>query len=181
MKTEDFGLQTNSADFSEPLAMLSACHQRIRHFCKLLKDAAAVLQQQGAEQEFVDACRRIHHYFSTAGKLHHKDEEKDIFPLVIRTSLKIADLVHQLKQDHQRLDQLWDRLAPLLESPRRIPDPAQFARLADDFATANIAHVDREEQDFLPIIQHLLSSAQLEKIGRSMALRRGVRFPHPDL
>ena len=181
MEIENLGAQTDNADFSNPLAMIHACHQRIRRFCRLLHDAGNALQQHGANQDFVTACKHIHHYFSTAGKLHHQDEENDIFPLVIRTSLKIAELIHQLKQEHQQLDQLWESLAPLLQSARNLSDPDQFIRLANDYAALAVAHLDKEEEEFLPVIQHLLSSEQLEKIGHSMALRRKLAFPQPGL
>jgi len=130
----------SAPDFDDPLGLLRACHGRILHNCKLLERLPAHLQAHGADAELRQATGKIHRYFSVAVPLHHQDEELDLFPQLARQSLKLAERVHRLRQEHVRLDGLWQSLAPLLAKPDDISDGSAFAALADEF-TAPIARI----------------------------------------
>jgi hemerythrin-like domain-containing protein len=164
-------------DFSDPLGLLRACHDRVLQHCDTLLNLAAHIGDKGVDQDAREAAAQVHKYFSVAGKHHHQDEEQDIFPRLARQSLKLADRVHRLKQDHQAIDTLWGQLAPLLTRPAAIEDSAAFLELAQQFADTYRAHVLRENEDLLDMAQHIFSRDELEDIGKKMAERRGVKFP----
>ncbi len=159
-------------DFSDPLEMLHACHQRMRDHCDLLQRAAQHLNDNGLDDEFKKAAAQVHRYFASAAILHQQDEEQDLFPLLIRSSMKMADIINQLKQQHQAIQQLWQELAPLLARPVKIEDPAALIELGDRFAELYRQHLDYEEQEFLSMAVHMLSQEQLDKIGGAMKQRR---------
>lgn len=161
-------------DFDDPLGLLRACHERILHHSATLPTLAERLKQNGADEETRKAAEQIRRYFSTAGK-HHQDEETDIFPKLIRQSLKLADMIHRLKKDHAEMDQLWHELEPLLARPANIQDLDAFTRLARDFADLYRRHIDVENNELLILAQHILSSKQLKEIGAAMAERRGIK------
>lgn len=167
---------TAAPDFSDPLGLIHACHQRMLASCELLEKIGAYLQQHEVDAELVQAAKKAHLYFSTAAVHHHQDEEQDIFPLLIRTSLKMATIIHALKNEHKKTDELWAQLAPLLQQPRNIDNPAAFAQLVDEFCSACRTHLRNEEHDFLEKAQHMLSTDQLKKIGESMRERREPKF-----
>ena len=100
------------------------------------------------------------------------DEEQDLFPLLVRSTLKMAELIHGLKQDHERLDQAWRDIAPMLAQPSHIGDPQQFTVLANNFAELYRDHIAKENEELLDRAQHMLSSEQLKKIGKAMKERR---------
>ena len=160
--------------FDDPLGLLMACHERILGHCETLDKLPAHWAAHGCDDELRQAAKRIHHYFSTAGKLHHQDEEEDLFPRVVRTSIKIAETVHRLRQEHQRMDAAWQALEPLLARPQRIEDEAGFAALCSEFTALYRQHIQTENAFFLDKVQHLLSSQQLKDIGKTMAARRRV-------
>ena len=162
-------------DFNDPLGLLRACHGRIEHHCDTLEKLAVHLREHGVDAEARSAAGAIHHYFSTAGQLHHQDEEQDLFPILARQSLKLADQVHRLRRDHQAMDALWQQLAPLLARPAAIADLDTFAALTADFAAAYRDHIRRENDDLLEMARHILSRAELKKLGAQMAARRGIR------
>lgn len=162
-------------DFSDPLGLLHACHQRIQQHCATLEKLAPHLREHGADAEARKAAGQVHRYFSTAARHHHDDEEKDLFPLLARQSLKLADRVHVLRQEHVRMDALWQTLAPQLEKLGAITDHDAFAALVAEFAQAYRGHIQREEEEVLDVARHLLSGDQLKKLGRAMAERRGQR------
>ena len=163
-------------DFSDPLGLLRACHERVLKHCDTLENLAAHLADKGLDQDAKEAAAQVHKYFSVAGKHHHQDEEQDIFPRLARQSLKLADLVHRLKQEHQAIDTLWAPLAPLLARPATIQDHDAFSALAQQFADAYRAHVRLENEDLLNMAQHIFSSDELKRIGEKMAERRGLQI-----
>lgn len=160
--------------FDDPLGMLMACHERILGHCDTLLKLADHLAEHGCDDEALQAARRIHTYFSTAGRDHHEDEEQDIFPRAVRTSSEVAEVIHGLRQDHKRMEGLWQELEPLMAKPGGIEDIDALRALAEEFATLYRAHIATENDFIRDELQHLLSEAQLREIGRSMAQRRNV-------
>jgi hemerythrin-like domain-containing protein len=163
-------------DFSDPLGLLRACHERVFKHCDILENLAAHLGDKGLDQDAREAAAQVHKYFSVAGRHHHQDEEQDIFPRLARQSLKLADLVHQLKQDHEKLDALWVQLEPLLARPATITDNAAFLELAQQYTDAYRAHARRENEELLDMAQHIFGGDELKQIGEKMAERRGLQI-----
>ncbi len=163
-------------DFSDPLGLISACHQRIRDHASLLELIVVRFEKGEIDADVREAAKKVHTYFNTAAKHHHQDEEKDIFPLLIRQSLKIADIIHKLKQDHQHHAELWSVIEPVL---KRLPETLDdhFKQSVVEFCTLQKEHVNIEDEDLFAMAKHILSSEQLKKIGKAMAERRGVRLP----
>jgi hemerythrin-like domain-containing protein len=159
-------------DFDDPLGLLKACHQRILGFCNLLEKMAAHIDQQGIDADVKQSAQKIHRYFSTAAVLHHQDEEQDLFPLLIGTSLKMATIIHDLKQDHSKIDSHWQKLSAVLARPASIEEAPEFKLWVSEFCGAYRQHIKKEEEDFLSMAQHLLSSEQLQQLGRKMKERR---------
>jgi len=162
--------------FDQPLALLRACHTKILAHCELLEHLVANLGDTGKETENRSAARQVMTYFSTSARLHHKDEEIDLFPLLMRQSLKLADLVHGLKQEHMELDTLWESIAADLKRLQDVTDRAALADRVHAFCELNRRHVRRENMEFLPRAESILSSQQLKDLGAAMAARRGVRY-----
>jgi len=144
----------------------------MREHCELLQRCAQRLSDSGLDDDTRKAAAQVHRYFSTAAQHHHHDEEDDLFPLLIRSSIKMADIINQLKQQHAEIQTLWQELAPLLARPASIDDPATFMELSDKYASLYQKHLAYEEQEFFNIAVHMLSQEQLDRIGRSMKKRR---------
>ena len=164
-------------DFSDPLGLLRACHERIFQHCATLERLPSHLNEAGPDQEFCTAAAAIHRYFATAARHHHADEEQDLFPRLTQQSQTLADTVLQLQHEHSQLDALWQELAPLLANPSAIDEPAAFAALVERFSRAYRDHASKENRDILNIAQQILSSDELRELGQRMAQRRGVSPP----
>jgi hemerythrin-like domain-containing protein len=163
--------------FDEPIALLRACHNKIIAHCELIEQIVTTLQGGSGDFDTRAAARQALNYFSRSARQHHEDEEQDLFPLLIRQSLKLADLVNSLKSEHRKLDELWQTIEPGLRRMPEPSDPEAFIAAASEFCSLNREHVLRENTDFLPVAQSSLSSQQLGDIGRSMARRRGAPYP----
>jgi len=163
-------------DFSDPIGLLKACHQRILRYCDLLEKMIALTKQtersEDTDKEIRDAANQIKRYFSTAGALHHLDEEQSLFPVLIRTSMKMADLIHALKQAHKQSDALWKQLSPLLSDPTKPETLDSLEQVSEEFCAFQREHVKQEESGVLAMAEHILSSDQLRNIGYSMEEQR---------
>ena len=174
MSEED--LHNNLPGFDEPLALLRACHKNILDQCDRLEKLITHIDAQGIDDEARKAARNIVRYFSTSALLHHRDEEEDLFPRLNRQSIKIAELIRDLKQEHTKLDVLWESISPEL---KKLPDDNfsdNFLQASSEFCTLSRQHVNRENKEFLPLAANSLSELELTDIGESMAARRGVRI-----
>jgi hemerythrin-like domain-containing protein len=162
------GLPEALPGFDDPIGLLRACHARMLEHCELLERQ---LEAPDAAQ-----VQQVIRYFQTSAAQHHRDEEEDLFPLIIRQSLKIAELVHQLRAQHVRMDQLWKELLPRLRGlPAEVVDE-EFRTLANEFCTLCREHIQRENRELLPMAGSSLSRAELGVLGERMASRRGVRY-----
>ena len=161
--------------FDQPMAMLRACHDRMTAHCERLEKLLEHLQSNGCDAQARKATGQIVRYFSTSARQHHQDEEEDLFPLLNRQSLKLADMIHSLRKDHDEIEALWQALETVLKGLREDTDLSALQVMSDEFCDRTRAHIQHENTDFLPLAENSLSKQQWKDIGRSMAERRGVR------
>ena len=170
----EYGLTNDLPGFDDPLALLRACHDKILMHCDLLEGLLTHMLEAGPDSEARKSAERISRYFSTSAELHHRDEEDDLFPRLNRQSLKIAELIHTLKNEHEQLKTLWATLSPELKQLPAEGFSKEFTRTANDFFSLYQQHIERENMEFLPLAANSLSQQELAEIGESMAERRGV-------
>jgi len=164
--------QELAPDFNDPLGLLKACHLRMLGFCNLLEKMQKHIRVNGIDTDVKQSAQKIHRYFSTAGAFHHKDEEQDLFPLLIGSSPALTTIIHSLEQDHNKLDEHWEKLSPLLATPSSIEKDETFNQYITDFCEAYRTHIDTEEKNLLPMAQHVLNKEQLHQLGKNMKERR---------
>lgn len=162
-------------DFDDPLGILHACHERMLAQCDTLQGLVAHITQNGVDEEARSAIRNAINYFTTSAVHHHHDEEQDLFPVLNRQSLKLADIIYRLKQEHVLLTQLWESLLKDLKQPSALTENAEFGSHVERFCSAYREHIDYENKELLGMAQHILSRQQLKDLGSAMAKRRGVR------
>lgn len=163
--------------FDDPLAMLSACHERIAAQCVTLEKLRVHLVTQGCDAAAQQAATRILRYFNTAGQHHHSDEEDDLFPLLQATGDATAQrLVGYLLARHQELNVAWDALRAALNKIVAGELALLDATQTSAFIAAYQAHIALENTQLLPLASVLLNAVQQEVLGRSMAARRCVIF-----
>ena len=167
------GLPDTLPGFDDPIGLLRACHEKMQAHCDLL---TALIDKEDLDDEARAAARKVSRYFSQSAPLHHRDEEEDLFPRINRQSLKVAELVHALKKEHEQLDTLWNNIAPELKKLPADGFSDGFKQSAMEFSTLCREHIALENRELLPLASNSLSQQALAEIGESMAARRGVRF-----
>lgn len=162
-------------DFNDPLGVLRADHERILEHCGILEKLVPHIAENGVDDEARSAISRVVHYFTTNAVHHHQDKEQNLFPIVNRQSLKLADIIYRLKREYGELTSSWDRIRVDLKTPAALQDNKAFATQVEKFCSDYRQHIAYEARELLGIVQHVLSQRQLEELGDAMARRRGVR------
>ena len=167
---------TNAPGFDDPLGLLRTAQQQILDHCTLLDELAARCTGQDIDSAARQTAQQIVRCFSTSIALHHRDMEADLYPRLNRQSLKLAELVQGLKQDHKDITARWEDIAPTLKQMPAGGFSNEFAQTARDFSEAYRQHINRERSEFLPLVSSSLSRQQLREVGEAMAERRGTRL-----
>lgn len=168
-------LGTAAPTFDDPLEMLQACHGRITAQCDTLQRLVAHLQTAGNDEPAAQAARAILRYFDTAGQYHHQDEEQDLFPALLASGDKTAAAcIACLLDEHKDMEQAWRALRPLLVAIAEDSANTLDAEVVAHFIDCYARHIKFENGQLLPLAIKLLDTAQLQRLGRCMATRRGV-------
>ena len=164
---------TDSVTFETPIAMLIACHDRVRQYAGLTKTLALHMQKNGADAAAVAGAQSILRYFDVAAPLHHQDEDEDLFPALLQHAQpELAQQITAIMAEHAELGALWQQVRTSLLQVIAGDGKALDLALAQDFAQRYPAHAAKEEADIYPFADVLLDAALLEQLGQKMAQRR---------
>lgn len=166
-------------DFHDPLGLLAACHGRIESQCATLLRLPAYLDLHGCDAQARQAALKALRYFESAGRHHHADEERDLFPLLRVHAAHSQEetlpaVLDCLEVQHGEMEGAWQALAiPLsgLANGRLAPG---LLPLVEDFARLYRDHMVVENAVILPFARKCLGIAELRSLGERMAARRGV-------
>lgn len=179
MRTNFPGFSAQLSGPDSPLEMLSACHDRMGRQCATLRRLVAHLAEHGVDEAARIAAGNVMRYFDTSARHHHADEEEDLFPTLIESMagsdpVCLRELTESLKAEHRALDMAWQSVRNVLEKVVQ----GESVPLASDDVEVLVnqyeRHIEREETELLPTAARLLSSDDLDRIGRAMRERRRI-------
>jgi len=166
-------------DFSQPIELLKACHQRIRSQCDTLRNLVEHMAANGCDAQARQAAEAVRRYFDTAARLHHEDEEDDLLPRMMSAATisrgsRLTRLVADIATEHRAIEKEWTEMRAALQeisAGENIPlDPLDV----DRFVKLYHAHIATEEANVFPLAEMLLSRDDFAEIGAAMAQRRGA-------
>ena len=161
------------ASWNKPIEMLYACHGKVKRFCRQLTILPDYLTKHGCNQAVKNDVRQILNYFNQSAPLHHDDEEKDFFPVLIAKVPEAKAKVDELERQHVDLHENWRLLAVQLESLVAQQCDKVDAVLIQRFVAAYDRHIAIEEPLF-ELGKRYLSEAELKAMGAIMSKRRLV-------
>ena len=160
--------------WNEPIEMLYACHGKVKRFCRQLTILPDYLAKNGCNQAVKNDVQQILNYFNQSAPLHHDDEEKDFFPLLVKYVPEAQKDIDELERQHVTLHDNWaklsEQLQALLTGDRENVDMA----LINNVVSGYDKHIALEEPLFELGKQHL-SESELREIGEIMSARRRVQ------
>lgn len=160
-------------DFSDPIGLLRACHDRMLKHCELLERMCAYQDENGLDDDLIQSAKKVLRYFDNAAEHHHADEETDLFPHLMEQP-EIAVMLKALTAQHGLHNMLWDKLRTCLQTIADGETCPQLAAHSRTFVSAYRAHIDIENNRLLPLAEQVLDQTTRIAIGRAMAARRGV-------
>ena len=113
---------------------------------------------------------------------HHQDEERELFPAVLRSAEpherpQVESMVERLQAEHRWIERLWRELEPAFKCMARgRADPLDSAALVE-LVRLYAQHARYEEEHFLPLAQEILgrNPHHVAAFGASLHIRR---LPH---
>ena len=116
--------------------------------------------------------------FSDRLLAHHDDEERDLFPAVLRVARsgdeadRARSMVAQLVREHREIAQLWQQLKPAVQAVATGYLPRLDSALLNDLVGRFNEHVRLEEEEFLPFAQQVLARQAEDMASLGLALHR---------
>jgi hemerythrin-like domain-containing protein len=164
----------------DPMALLRACHDKVRHFTTLIQRLRTHVDTHGADAQARDAAVAVRRYFTLAAPLHHDDEDVDLYPaLKTLGDAALNARVDALSAEHAQLSGLWQALRPWLDALALEQMPAGALPDVDAFALRYRAHAQAEEDELYPYAARLNAATRL-RLAAAMSARRSVSSPTPD-
>jgi hemerythrin-like domain-containing protein len=159
--------------FETPIAMLIACHDRVRQYADLTLKLAQYLIKEGVDAKAQDAATGILRYFNMAAPLHHDDEDLDLFPLLSQYGdAELQAIIASTSAEHDALGLLWQDIRSYLIPLAAGQGGSLPLALAGEFAKRYTDHADMEEARIYPSAELLLDAPTLAAMGQNMANRR---------
>jgi hemerythrin-like domain-containing protein len=167
---------TKAPDPRDGLDLLDAHHrQALFHLGKL---AALVtrLKTRGDDDEARALAADVVHFFSGAGRAHHEDEERHVFPrLLAGGDPGIVQNVLRLQQDHGWLEEDWRELSAQLQAVAQGHAGVDFDALREAalvYTALAHDHMTLEECCIYPEARARMRAGERSAMGREMAERR---------
>jgi iron-sulfur cluster repair protein YtfE (RIC family) len=156
--------------------LLVGCHQRIRHFTGV---AVKLAHAQGAApEEIAQAAAGVHRYYSVSLPLHEADEDQTLQPrLRAVADEQVRHALLAMGDQHQAIDELIERLLPLLvlvtNNPDTLPEVGgEMCSITKALEEIFRAHLQMEEEIIFPAIRQALPESTRADILREMQERR---------
>ncbi len=164
----EFHFTDPATDFSDGVRVIQVYHEDLLTRGQALLTLVDTLRQEGMSESRANQCIDAHCYYTHASSLHHQDEEKGLFPLVVDQSPLIDGMLERLTLDHEEIEEAWETLASWLSNPEQINDFPRMQTLAREFEKVLREHLIRENEDFLPPVEKLLGAKQRLEAGGIM-------------
>ncbi|WP_290868519.1 hemerythrin domain-containing protein [Aquabacterium sp.] len=170
--------RTTSPRGIQPFDVLDACHQQMVTALHQLATLVEHLRERGVDGKAQEMARNIFNFFMTTARQHHEDEEKHIFPALLRSD--DDNLIRQtlrLQQDHGWIEEDWLELAPQIESIAAGYNWFNLEQLElgiPVFTALYQDHMALEESLIYPEAKARIGAWDLQGAGREMAERRRV-------
>ena len=162
------------ATWNEPIEMLYACHSKVKRFCRQLTILPDYLAKHGCNQAVKNDVQQILNYFNQSAPLHHDDEEKDFFPLLVKYVPEAQKDIDELERQHVTLHDNWAKLSEQLKSLLDGERNNVEIVLINNVVPGYDKHIDLGEPLFELGKQHL-SEAEICEIDEIMSTRRQVK------
>jgi hemerythrin-like domain-containing protein len=160
------------------LTVMRAAHQAFRRDLGKLAAAAARARSWAPERQ--DAVRAGWAIFQRQLLVHHRGEDRAIWPLLqerLAGQAAAVSVLEAMEAEHERIDPLLTAVSQALGFGPAGPGPGDGPSApdaVDELATQLSHHLAHEERDALPLIGQALSAAEWRSMGRTIGAQSGA-------
>lgn len=145
--------------------MLLRCHRRLEEMLAELVAAAGDWRRR-LNPDALEVARDASAFLHRTALRHEADEEESVF-----VRLPASPLLETLAAEHREHRRCIEELGALLEHEH--PDASALLRVAVDLERRYREHIEREEDELVPLIDAELGPATRAEIYQEMQARRG--------
>jgi hemerythrin-like domain-containing protein len=164
-----------AAEADAPLQDFSKCHVEFVTVLETSLGLPAMIDTAARSRSCAaDMLKMFHHQLLA----HHDDEERDLFPAVLRVAQPGAEadrakaMVTQLVREHRDIALLWKQLEPFVQAIANGYLPRLDTALLGELVRQFNEHVRIEEEEFLPFAQQVLARQAGDMAMLGLALHR---------
>lgn len=166
----------SSVRVDQPLTGFADCHRGILLQLQAFSGLPQLHEAAMRSQQVAIATLAM---FDHAVSEHHADEERELFPAVLRSAQpgaeaeRVRSMVERLTAEHRSIEALWKRLLPAVKAAAR-SKAAQFdGEAVEILVQGYLAHARYEEAEFLPLAQQILArnGNHMAALGLSLHMR----------
>lgn len=163
-------------DLQAPLTTFSQCHVGITRQLEALDGLPELTRAAQRAREVATATEAL---FKGAVLEHHAEEEKDLFPAVLRSAapgeerVRVEAMVQRLTAEHRAVEAIWERLRPAVHAAAQGRPVELDGALVHQLVRGYLQHARFEEEQFLPLAATILrrDGNHLAALGLSLHLR----------
>lgn len=163
----------------QPFDVLDSCHRQVVIALQQMSELLDHLEKHGVDGRAQETARAIFMFFMNTAREHHQDEERHVFPALLRSGrADLIDATLRLQQDHGWIEEDWLELAPQFESIAagyHWFNLAQLRLAVPVFQALYQDHIALEESLIYPEARARINEWDLQGMGREMAQRRKQR------
>ena len=164
-----------ATDADAPLQDFSRCHVG---FVTVLETALGLPEMIVTAARSRSCAADMLKMFHNRLLAHHDDEERDLFPAVLRVAQpgdeadRAQTMVAQLVREHREIAQLWKQLEPAVQAIANGYLPQLDSALLHELVRRFNEHVRIEEEEFLPFAQQVLARQAKDMAMLGLALHQ---------
>lgn len=157
----------------QEMEALDSCHREVLGALRGLVTLLDHLDDQGVDSTARQMAAEAVRFFSETARAHHADEERVVFPGLLRSDdAVLVQHVQRLQQDHGWLEEDWLNLSPQLDAVSKgysWYDIDELRHAVDVFTALYQDHIDLEESLIYPEARRLLAQRPDAGQGRARA------------
>ncbi|UCE30577.1 MAG: hemerythrin domain-containing protein [Burkholderiales bacterium] len=143
----------------EPIEDFSRSHAGILAHLEALDRLPGLIEPAAQARQIAETALR---FFDEAVLEHHADEERELFPAVLRSAKpgaeaqRVRQITERLIDEHRRIEKAYRELEPELRRIAKGRDTTLDAGLLHALVMRYGEHARYEEQELLPLSQEIL-------------------------
>jgi hemerythrin-like domain-containing protein len=162
-------------------AALDSCHRRMLAAMRGLEELVATLDGGDADPATRTKAAAIAKFLSSTARRHHEDEERHVFPALLRSfDTALVKSVQRLQQDHGWIEEDWLALEPHVQAIATgcgVYDIDVLRQGVPVYAALCREHIALEEGIVYPRAREVLGQQGRRAMGAEMAARRHAKRP----